>query len=200
MKKLLIINNDSDSWQDLLDTARDAGFEVATLHCKEVDADSAKGYDAVILSGGWWYDDEIQHLESYHGELDLLRTTEVPTLGICLGMQLMQMAHTGQVQLLDAPQHDLREITVEPAGRELLGWPETVTVHKNHTMGAIVVAPGFDVLGRSPGHIEIIKHHARPLLGVQFHPEIGEKQARADMFRELVMAAESIASQPVERI
>lgn len=186
MTKVLLINNDSDTWQELQDACRDAGYEFATLHCKAVKADSATGFDVVILSGGWWYDDEIQHLETYDGEMELIRHTGVPILGICMGMQLMQLAFSGQVPLLDSPQRDLQPIAINRRGQELLGLPEAILVHKNHTMGVIAVAPGFEVLGRSPGHIEIICHAKKPLLGVQFHPEIGEPNSRAMMMRNLI--------------
>lgn len=186
MTKILLIDNDSDTLQELYEACKDAGFAVDTRHCTDVTPASADGYEAVVLSGGWWYDDEIQHLETYKGEMELLRTTRVPVVGICLGMQLMQIAYSGQVQLLDMPQHDSQTITVEPLGQQVLGWPPTMIVHKNHTMGAISVADGFEVLARSPGHIEIIRHTSRPLLGVQFHPEVGDPRNCALMMRQLV--------------
>ena len=186
MTKVLLVNNDSDTWRELVETAHEAGFEVTTIGCRDMNHHSADGFDAVVLSGGWWYDDEIRHLEVYKGELEFLRTTDTPTLGICVGMQLMQLAHSGQIQLLDKPQHDVQTIDVASAGQLLLGWPKQVKVHKNHTMGALVAAPEFEVLASSPGHIEMIKHQVKPLLGVQFHPEVGERKARAAMLRQLV--------------
>jgi GMP synthase-like glutamine amidotransferase len=165
---------------------------VDTIGCREVDAQSADGYDAVVLSGGWWYDDEIQHLEIYKGELALIRRAAVPMLGICIGMQLMQIAYSGRVQLLDEPQYDLQEISIEGSAQYLLGWPAVMRVHKNHTMGALAVANGFDVLARSPGHIEMIRHQDKPLLGVQFHPEVGETEARAAMLYQLVECAQRL--------
>jgi GMP synthase-like glutamine amidotransferase len=189
MTKALIVDNDSDTLQELIRTAEAAGFKTTVIHCRQLAIDSAVGHDIIILSGGWWYDDEIQHLEVYKAELELIRHSMVPVLGICIGMQLMQIAYSGQVQLLDKPQRDVQTIELTPAGQELLGWPRTVQVHKNHTMGALSVAPGFEVLGNSPGHIEIIRHASRPLLGVQFHPEIGELAHCAEMLQQLVTAA-----------
>lgn len=192
MKKLLLVNNDSDTWQELVDGCRDAGFAVDTIGCRDVNERSAEGYDAAVLSGGWWYDDEIQHLEIYKGELALIRKAPVPMLGICIGMQLMQIAHSGEVQLLDKPQYDLQEISINEVGQRLLGWPATMRVHKNHTMGALSVASGFDVLARSPGHVEMIRHRQKPLVGVQFHPEVGDPEARAAMLYQLVESSQNL--------
>jgi GMP synthase-like glutamine amidotransferase len=198
--KVLAVNNDSDTWQELIDSLCDAGFEVGTLHCREIQPDSANGYDVVVLSGGWWYDDEMQHLENYKNELELIKQTPVPMLGICQGMQLMQLACSGQITLLDKPQHDLQSITIEPRGQELLGLPDTMVVHKNHTMGAIVAAPGFEVLGRSHGHIEIIGHKTKPLLGVQFHPEVGDPHDRAAFMHRLVVSVIALSRVPEAQV
>jgi GMP synthase-like glutamine amidotransferase len=186
MTKILVVNNDSDTWQELLDTVRDCGYEAEILHCQAVRPDSGQGCDAAILSGGWWYDDAAKHLEVYQGEIDFITHTSLPTLGICIGMQLMQLAFSGLVPQLDEPQKDLQTISVLPEGQKLLSLPEQITVHKNHTLGVVMPADGFTVLAASPDHVEIIKHATRPLLGVQFHPEVGEHDARIAMLQNLL--------------
>ena len=109
MANVLLINNDSDTWEQLVDTSRACGFKVDSLHCLEVNADSGDGYDIVILSGGWWYNQAAKHTEVYKGELELIRKTTTPVLGICIGMQLMQIAYSGSVPLLDEPQKKLAD-------------------------------------------------------------------------------------------
>ncbi len=188
MAKVLLVNNDSDTWEQLVGTSQACGFDVDTLHCLEVTADSGDGYDIVILSGGWWYNEAARHTEVYKGELELIRKTSTPVLGICIGMQLMQIAYSGAVPLLDKPQKDLQMITINSTGQELLDLPVTLAVQKNHTMGIIKVANGFTELAYSPGHVEIIRHNSRPLLGVQFHPEVGTPQDRSLLLALLVNA------------
>lgn len=182
----LVVNNDTDTWEELLALADRCGLALTPVHCRSVTAEQANNHDLVILSGGYWYDDESQHLETYRQELDLIRRTTTPVIGICLGMQLMHVAFNGEVPLLDAPQSGPKHISITPVGQTLFGLPDTLEVQKNHTRGVLSAGTMFDVLGASPGHIEIIKHVARPLLGVQFHPEVGDQAIMTPLFQKLV--------------
>ncbi len=170
--KLLLINNDSDTWGKLVDVAT-AHHEVAAIHHSEIMTTNLSQFDAAILSGGWWYDDETELLENYAQELELIRISPLPILGICIGMQLMHVALDQAVPLLDTPQSGDQPIQVLPEGQELFGFSPEITVFKNHTRGVIEADPSFQVLAMSPGHIEIMRHRTRPLLGVQYHPEVG---------------------------
>ena len=57
---ILLVNNDSDTWQELQQAVSSAGHNVTSIHHKEVKLHPAEEYDLAILSGGWWYDDEIR--------------------------------------------------------------------------------------------------------------------------------------------
>jgi GMP synthase-like glutamine amidotransferase len=170
--KVLVVNNDSDSWQELLEVVAVAGHEVTPIHHSAVGAIDPRGYDLAVLSGGWWYDDEVKLLQEYAEEIQFIRSTPIPILGICIGMQLMYVAIDQAVPLLDEPQHGFKEIEVALTGQMLFGFNERISVFKNHTRAVVATDPQFNVLASSPGHAEIILHTSRPLLGVQFHPEL----------------------------
>ncbi len=184
--RLLLVDNDTDTRQELYDICVRCGYDVTPLHCLEVTAAMAKKYDVIVLSGGYWYDDAENHLQTYARELELIRTTTVPIIGICLGMQLMHVAYNGEVPLLDQPQSGLRRIAINSMGQQLLNLPSVIEVHKNHTRGVIAVGSEFEVLATSPNHIEIMMHTKRPLLGVQFHPEVGDPVFNTALFKSLL--------------
>ena len=124
-------------------------------------------------------------LAEYAEELEFIRTCPIPLLGICIGMQLMHVSLDRAVPLLDVPQSGLADITVTEAGVRQ-GLPPKMRVFKNHTRGIIEADPIFEVLATSPGHVEIMQHRERPMLGVQFHPEVGDTDESVRMLGMLL--------------
>ncbi len=191
--KVLLVNNDSDTWQELQDVAAAAGYEVTPIHHSAIGAIEPRGYDAAILSGGWLYEavegpelGAIKTLAVYAEELEFIRSAPIPILGICVGMQLMHVAVDQALPMLDEPQHGWKEIDVNIAGQILFGFPEKLTVFKNHTNAVVATDPQFELLATSPGHAEITLHRTKPLLGVQFHPEVGKADAPAKLLTILM--------------
>lgn len=183
--KLLLVNNDSDTWYELYNTCVLCGYDVTPIGCRDLRPDTTAGFDIVVLSGGYWYEDELEHLSIYKYELELIRQAVIPVIGICLGMQLMHVAFSGEVPLLDKPQSGLQTISITAAGQSVFDLPSTIMVHKNHTHGVINALPEFEVLGTSPGHIEIMRHKKKPLIGVQYHPEIGDANSTVTQLQML---------------
>jgi putative glutamine amidotransferase len=136
-------------------------------------------------------------------ELALLRAAldgGVPVLGICRGMQLMNVALGGTLiqHLPDVVGHDghsptpgamgEHEVTVEPASRlaRVLG-PGTRVVPTHHHQGLDRLGAGLTATAWAPdGTIEAVELDAPFVLGVQWHPEAGGDPA---LFDALIEAA-----------
>jgi GMP synthase-like glutamine amidotransferase len=176
---VLLVNNDSDTWEELVAVAKAAGYNVTSIHHGSIGAIDPRGYDIAILSGGWWYDDEVELLRNYAEELQFIKSTPIPIIGICIGMLLMHVSMDQAVPLLDERRHGWAEIDVNIAGRVLFDFPERIKVFKNHDRAVIETDPNFEELAASPGHAEIMLHREKPLLGVQFHPEVGATTEQA---------------------
>ncbi len=168
---ILLIDNDTDSWDKLHAMVSSPQNIVTSINHRELDSHDTTPYDLIVLSGGWWYDDFDELRRVYASELALIRTSTAPIFGICIGMQLMHVALEGDVPLLDARQDGFHPISLTSAAQQLFDLPETITVFKYHTRGVLAPDEEFELLATSPGHIEIMRHRTRPLLGVQFHPE-----------------------------
>lgn len=184
---ILLVSNDPSNWEEIVTMVESVADQVTQVHHSELLGVDTTQFDLVVLSGGWWYDDPVELLERYAAELELIRKSTTPIFGICIGMQLMHVAVDQAVPLLDVPQHGFEVINVTAEGQQLFGFDETMRVYKLHTRGVLTADLNFEVLAHSPGHIEIMRHRTRPLLGVQFHPESEETldQAKA-LFLKLI--------------
>jgi anthranilate synthase component II len=117
--------------------------------------------------------------------VDLIRRVppSIPLLGVCLGHQSMGEAFGGKVVRAPAPMHGkLSAIECDQQG-VFAGLPKTFAATRYHSL--IVAREGFpaeleitatcaDPASEAAGQGSIImalRHKARPLYGVQFHPE-----------------------------
>jgi len=145
---------------------------------------------------------------------DLARRRGAPVLGICRGLQVVNVALGGTLvqdipterpsEVVHARERDkLRRdhaVAVEPGTRlaELSGGGE-VLVNSRHHQAIEAVAPGLAVSGTSPdGLAEAVEGEAGPwLVAVQWHPEnlapVGDPVSRG-IFAGFVRAASDSAS------
>ena len=187
---VLLVNNDTEqeNWEKLQTVVAATGNSVTPIHNSAIGAVDPRGYDMAILSGGWYYEDEVELLQKYAEELQFIVSTPIPILGICVGMQLMHVAIDQAVPLLDERRYGWAEIDVNIAGQMLFGFPEKLKVFKNHDRGVIETDSQFEVLASCNSNAEIVLHKTKPLLGVQFHPEEGETDDAAAMMKTLIDA------------
>ena len=143
-------------------------------------------------------------------ELALLveaRRRGTPVLGICRGMQLIDVAAGGTLEQHLADRTELgphrpapgvfgrHEVELEPGtlAASILGSP--VSVHSAHHQGIATVGKGLVASARAhDGEIEALEDPAQPFcLGVLWHPEEDPEGAGAPLFRALVSAARAAA-------
>jgi para-aminobenzoate synthetase len=143
----LVVRNDESSWEEL----------------------AALGADNMVISPG---PGRPERPRDAGVSLDALRRAEVPVLGVCLGHQAL--AHVAGGRVVHAPevmhgrlspiQHDDSEL--------FAGLPQDFLAVRYHSLVVGAVPAELRVSAWTPdGVVMGLEHRARPLFGVQFHPE-----------------------------
>ncbi len=172
MNTLLVDNYDSYTYNVFHLLAAVSGEEPIVVHNDMVSwrALSRWDFDAVVLSPGpgrpeRWHDFGVC--------ADILRSSDIPVLGICLGHQGLGHVLSGMVATAPMAMHG-RLSSVQHIGSGLFaGIPQDFSVVRYHSL-AVSGALGPD--GRvtawtGDGVVMGIEHRRRPMWGVQFHPE-----------------------------
>jgi para-aminobenzoate synthetase len=171
MRTLLVDNHDSYTYNVFHLLAGVSGEEPIVVDNDAVSwrALSRWDFDAIVLSPGpgtpqRWHDFCVCN--------DILRESETPVLGICLGHQGLGHLLDGKVSSAPEAMHGrLSRIHHEDKGL-FEGIPQDFPVVRYHSLQITDMGPDGHVTARADdGVVMGIEHRRRPLWGVQFHPE-----------------------------
>jgi GMP synthase (glutamine-hydrolysing) len=201
---VLVIENDpSDPVATLGEWLRAAGAEFALCSppAGQPLPGDLSGYSALIVLGGdmgAYDDDRAPWLPGLRALLAEAVRTELPTLGICLGAQLLAVATGGRVSTAEVPEYGSQLVAkrqaaaADPLFREL---PITPDVLQWHVDEISELPPGAVLLASSPVCEVQAFRLGRLAWGVQFHiettPDIvsGWATSDAELMRDYDLAA-----------
>lgn len=210
-----------------IDSLRKAGaIPVVIPPQPENVADIVEEFDGLLLAGGEDCDPAVYGEERHpktemmdarrqSNDLSLARTARehgIPTLGICLGLQVMNVASGGTliqdihseqpsgVEHVSEPEDRARhDVRLEPGTRTasiLGGGPRELNVNSSHHQAIKGIGRGLKITAKAPdGIVEGLEDPEHPFyVGVQWHPEDmdGEKSASL-IFGAFVEAARKYA-------
>ncbi|MFP4175489.1 MAG: anthranilate synthase component II [Halobacteriales archaeon] len=121
--------------------------------------------DGYVFSPGPGHPDEFPVM------YDILRDRDEPVLGVCLGHQAVVKFFGGSVGYADEVVHGKRS-PVEHDGEGVFdGISSPTPVARYHSLVVDDVPDRLEVTARGAGEVMGVRHHDRPVFGVQFHPE-----------------------------
>jgi GMP synthase (glutamine-hydrolysing) len=136
-----------------------------------------KDPDVVILTGSNFMLSKPDTRMVFQPQMDLVRKTDLPFLGICFGHQLIGAAYGSQVVDLGHNVRAFKEVKLLGSDPLLDGLPSLIRVSESHRQAIASVPEGFRHLAESAtSQVEAISHKSRPIYGVQFHPERADEK------------------------
>ncbi len=157
---------------DISSKATTAKPKVMSVHYTKIIPEQFREFEAIISSGSTC----DLPLEKYlfKKQLELIKTTTKPFLGICFGHELLGIAFGGRIRKISILKSDFEEIHIL----------EDDPLFKPHRKGDYIILPeshhkivkptpeGFKILAETrEHHIEIMKHPTKLAYGIQGHPE-----------------------------
>lgn len=182
---LLLIDNDDSFTQNLAQLLADeSGEQPLVVNWRDVGRVADYAPDWVVLSPGPG--------EPRPELVALVREATVPLLGVCLGHQAIARAFGGRLARA-TPMHG-RLSTLRHDGAGLFeGLPQGHRVVRYHSLAVRELPPELRATAwADDGEIMALAHRARPIWGVQYHPEA----LLSEHGRELVARFRTLAGRP----
>ena len=191
MRTLLIDNYDSYTFNLFHLLGEVNGSEPVVVRNDELPWEelAALGADNIVISPG---PGRPEHPRDVGVSLDALVRAQVPMLGVCLGHQALAYVTGGTVERAREVMHGRLSPIHHDARAVFAGVPQGFLAVRYHSLVVGAVPPALRVTAWTPdGVIMGLEHRARPLYGVQFHPEsVSTRHGRRmlENFRELTLA------------
>jgi GMP synthase-like glutamine amidotransferase len=174
--KILLVNNHTEHLEALFGSLKDHEIEVQNYR-PGLDINDT-GKDLVILSGGGGEGLEITDKVTraklwYQDEIDFVRKTNTPVLGICMGFEVIVKAFGGKVHYRPNLTYGFKTTHLTELGQKTMKEKVISQVEAHYWYVPEVPEKELETLALSESGIEIVRHRKKKILGTQFHPEEG---------------------------
>ena len=170
---VVVDHHDSYTWNLVHLVAAVTGILPDVVEHDEVEPTALlrKGFSHIVLSPGPGTPDDPA---DFAAGRELLLRSQVPVLGVCLGMQGLVSVYGGQVGRVE-PAHGEVALVEHDGSGVFEGLPSPFKAVRYHSLAARRLPPELRRTAwcEGPGGDVVmgVVHRDRPLHGVQFHPE-----------------------------
>ena len=119
--------------------------------------------------------------------VELVRSSRVPTLGVCLGHQAVVEAFGGEIDSAQRLLHGKTSVVEHDGKGVFRDLPQGFEVGRYHSLAATRVPDVLEMSARSDdGEVMGVRHRELPIEGVQFHPESVLTPLGKDLLRNFI--------------
>lgn len=160
--KILLINNYSDTEKvKNLKIFLEKHGDVTLLNFNQITPLlKIDDYQLLVLSGSS-LTPLMYNPDMFRNEIDLIKNSYIPIVGICYGFELLAYTYDNKLKLSKDKIQGIKIINYNN---------QNYKVWENHNW-VLVDHNNLDVLGKSVYGLEVFKVKSKPFYGLQFHPE-----------------------------
>ena len=147
------------------DVLKRNNFEYKSVHYSRLKGELLKKSEKIIISGTSLKDNT--YLDSIN-EFNWINQFYKPILGICGGMHILGLLYNGEIK--KRQEIGLTKVIFK---NDFLGFRGEHLVYELHNLN--IKSNEFNIAALSENGIQAIKHKKKPFYGVQFHPEVRNK-------------------------
>lgn len=131
-------------------------------------------FDLIIISGGSNVPTVLRHRDEYENEIELIKNSNIPIIGICLGLEIICTTFGGSLTELNEDHRGVVSLTIDDKSLSSTLMSDSIDVYEGHKIVIKEIPNDFISCAHSSHGIEIIKHINKPIIGFQFHPEASD--------------------------
>jgi len=164
--QIQVVDFGSQYTQLIVRRLRECGYFAKLYNPEELKTCSPKG---VILSGG---PRSVSDPEAPDVDFDYLKSLGVPVLGVCYGMQLLNVKHGGTVEPGTTREYGPASLHPEKGSKLFDGLSESSQIWMSHSDTCTQLPDGSNVIGRNEDNVPVAIQFSDNFFGIQFHPEV----------------------------
>jgi len=168
--KVLIVDNYDSFTYNLAQYLGELGAEPVVFRNDVLAPQEASkmGFTHLVISPGPGQPGDA----GYSVEFLTTLATEMPTLGVCLGLQAAVVAYGGRVGHAPEPRHGKTSPIRHDGAGVFVGLENPFQATRYHSLAALEIPDVFETTAHSDdGVVQGIRHTSLPIEAVQFHPE-----------------------------
>lgn len=166
--RILLVDNNTKHIEDIKKLCID--HQVTVKKWNEITSREYEDFALIILSGGTGMAIE-NHEQDLATEMELIRRSDKPIIGICLGFELICHVFGAKMEKEEERERGVIEIDVVEQN-PIFNGKVKLKVFMAHKWHVRSVEPDLIVLAKTAKGVDVVKHKDRPIYGFQFHPEL----------------------------
>ncbi len=182
-----VIDFGSQYTQLIVRRVRELGF-MAKLYALE-DLDQIHEPGAVILSGG---PKSTTDADAPDIDFQWLKSLNVPVLGVCYGMQLLNIKHGGTVKASNKREYGPAALIPEECTGLYADMSPSSQVWMSHSDTVDHLAEGCKVIARNAEGVPVSLQWGESTFGIQFHPEVTHSHEGRTILRNFLDCAKNL--------
>ena len=182
-----VIDFGSQYTQLIVRRVRELGY-MAKLYALE-DLDQIHEPGAVILSGG---PKSPPDADAPDIDFEWLQSLNVPVLGVCYGMQLLNIKHGGTVKASNKREYGPAALLPETCAGLYRDMSPSSQVWMSHSDTVDHLAEGCRVIARNAEGVPVSLQWGETTFGIQFHPEVTHSHEGRTILRNFLSCAANL--------